>query len=280
MNDIDLKPGLAPTPADERDFQLGALIDLPALSELPASFRFPTLGVKDQKDTDFCTAFASDLLHEIMTGVELCPEWGFAASKSLSGDTTGYGQDIRTALKRHVKLGALPKNLTPYSLETKDAGFLRDFANWPAGLTGPAAHQLEKSFLKITGPYDHYDNIRASIWQFRNEKRAVIFGMNWKWVLSQYLLNDGDKNGFGHAIAAIGWEEGGIVLQNSAGLRAGQSGCHLIDRASINFFVEVYNAYMLVGFSPDHVEYMLSNNIKIGDNWFIALLKALRLWPK
>lgn len=279
MNDAPFIPGLKPTPDDGRDFHLGGpfgITELPALTELPETFLLKTLAVKDQGKTDFCTAFATDLLNEINedAGVELCPEWGFAASKALSGDPDEYGQDIRTALKRHVELGALPKTRSPYSLANKDEQFLRHIENWPFELKAQATGQKEKSFMKITGPYDHFDNIRASIWKFRNEKRAVVMGINWKWILSQYRLTNGDGSGFGHAIASIGWDQDGLILQNSAGLAAGVRGCHVMDRQSVNFFVEAYNAYMLIGLPKEDVKYMLENNIKLGDNWIVQGFKA------
>jgi hypothetical protein len=54
-----MKYGLLPLPKDDRDFKLGALYTLPKLSEIPDAFELDVLGIKDQRDSDFCTAFAT-----------------------------------------------------------------------------------------------------------------------------------------------------------------------------------------------------------------------------
>lgn len=278
MNTNQLKGGLNPTPVDERDFQLGALITLPKPETLPPSFRFQTLGVKQQKDSDFCSAFASDLASELQEGIQLCPEWGFAISKKMSKDIDTFGQDLRVALKRHVDYGALPLSKAPFTLKDKDSDFLRDWKNWPISDFDLSFPQKKKTFVKITGPYDAYDNIRASIQYFIEEKRAVIVGLIWHWDLADKLLDGTSDQGFGHAVCYIGWEPEGLVLQNSAGVEAGENGQHIITREAVNHYANKYGAYMLVDLSREDVEYNLSHGIKLEDNWFVSTLKALLSW--
>ncbi len=196
----------------------------------------------------------------------------------MSGDIDEAGQDLRTALRAHVKYGAVPKTLTDLSLDNHDQSFLRRISSWPAGLFVSARAQKKKAFVKITGPYDHFDNIRATIYKFSLEKRAVVMGLIWNWSLQEEILDGGSDVGSGHAICSIGWQEMGLVLQNSYGLSAGVDGCHIITRKTVNLNVEKYGAYMFVDLSPDEVAWMLEHGIKLEDNWFKAIFKALTSW--
>src|SRR3990167_314925 len=126
-----IKQGLNQTPPDSRDFALVAIVRLPNLTDLPDRFMLEPISMKDQMDSDFCTAYASCLLSEMQEGVELSPEYSFALSKMLTGDPETWGQDIRAALKAHVKIGAIKQKDAPYSLKSKTVDFLRIFENWP-----------------------------------------------------------------------------------------------------------------------------------------------------
>lgn len=271
----NLRQGLRETPEDLRDFQLGAITRLPHPTELPAEFILEPLGVKDQLDSDFCSAFAYALASEIQEGVELSPEYSFALSKELSGDPEEWGQNLRDAGMAHVKCGALEKKDAPYTVQNKPVGFLRYLSNWPGELKEKTAHRAKKALFKITGPYDAYDNIRASMWKFRNEKRAVVTGLIWGWSVRQFLLDGVPSNGFGHAVCLIGWNASGLVLQNSAGKSAGVDGKHIISRVTVNHFVAKYGAYMFVDLTPEEAKYYLDNGIKLEDNWLMGILKVL-----
>mgnify|MGYP001561716928 CR=1 FL=1 len=267
--------GLQDTPDDHRDFELGAIIDLPDLKELPKKFSFTPLVIKDQLDTDLCSAFATDSASELQEGRVLEPMWTFAVSKKISGDPDKWGQNIRDALKSHVKYGALLAVDSPFILETADKDKIRYIENWP-DLFQKAIRQRKKSFFKVTGPYDHYDNIRASIWKFRDKKQAVVTGIKWHWASKEVVLTGTPEFGFGHLVAEIGWDERGIKIQNSAGLKAGEGGCHYMPREEVNYYVAKYGAYMFVDLEPEDAKYYLDNGIKITDNWIVALWKALK----
>lgn len=267
-----INKGLRELPQDDRDFKTGALVSLPKLSELPDEFALDCDFVLDQKGSDYCSAFATDTASSIQEDIVPCPEWGFAMSKMLSNDLEEWGQDLRTACKRVVKYGTLPKDKSPYSLDNKDDTFLRDIKNWEF-LDHYASPYRKKSFLKVEGQYDSYDDIRATMWKFNS---AVILGVKWSWSIYDYLL-DGIGDGYGHAITAIGWTKEGLILQNSAGITAGKNGRHIITREVINHYVSKYGAFFFIDIPKEDINtYYLPNNIKIGDNGYIAILKALK----
>ena len=112
--------GLNPLPPDNRDFKLGAAFTLPALSELPAEFEHPILGISDQGNSDMCGAFSSCSASELQEGVKLVPEYQFALIKELEGgDVDSFGADLRSIMKSHVKIGALEEKYRPQGFSIK-----------------------------------------------------------------------------------------------------------------------------------------------------------------
>ena len=210
----DIKGGLLPLPRDIRDLKLGAIIKLPELSELPDKFIIEPLSIKNQidfqgKNTDSCTAFASCGASELQEGVELCPEWTFAITKI--GNLKSWGADLRSACKTHIKYGAIEKQESPYTYENKTADFLRDINNW-ADLKDLAIKHKKKAFVSVVGQYNNFDDIRASLYYFRNEKRSVIIGVLWNWNLSDVFLTKKSGNGYGHAVYVIGWDKDYLII--------------------------------------------------------------------
>lgn len=264
--------GLRELPVDERDFQLGAVFDLPALEELPVAFKHDSLGVKDQKDSDFCTAFAYCALSELQENVPLEPSWSFAMTKMIEGDHTSYGADLRIAAKAHTAYGALEAKDSPYNLDNKEPDFLRNPEVWDYRLAEKAEPHKKKSFFKVTGPYDAFDNIRASIWKFRDKKQGVAIGVIYGWSTRDSHVWEPTKTGGGHAMAVMGWDGEFMVVQNSYGLGSGENGFQYLHRNVINANVDRYGAFMLVDIDRTEAEYLIYNGIKADWNWLKQLI--------
>ncbi len=281
--------GLKKLPKDDRDFKLGAIFDLPPLSDLPENFVVGLPTVKDQKDTDFCAAFSSCTISELQEEVELCPEWSFAVGKMIENDVESFGLDIRTICQAHTKYGAIEVKDAPYSLEKgQTSDFLRRIENWPEDLFGKAtAHKKGSYFSVEAADTDRFDTIRRTMYKFQNEKCGVIFGVMWSWALAQtYILESG--TGSGHALAQIGWErvgeESGLIdrpfpimmyIQNSYTTAAGKGGRHYFSREVINAFVDDFGAFMFHPLSKDTVQHMIDHGIKASDNWLQQLWKII-----
>lgn len=243
--------GLRELPEDPRDFALGKVLDLPDPSTLPEHFVLPdTFGVKDQKDSDFCTQYALCAISGEQEGVELSPEWAFAMSKALEGEHETYGQDLRTACKVHVKYGGLPKKDSPYSLENKDYNFLRNPEVWPADLVDKAKPHKKQTYFKVTGPFDAFDNIRGAVYSLKD--RAAI-GVVWGWPNDEMFLDEPVSYGSGHALAVIGWDKEYLVVKQSYGPNAGKQGYVYISRKVINDNVDKYGAFMLTDLPKEAV---------------------------
>ena len=275
------KGGLQPTPKDTRDFQLGAIFQLPPLSELPTDFVLEGFEIKNQGESDFCSGYATTGMSELQEGVILSPEYSFAMSKKLSGDIDGWGQDMRNALKTHTKIGALPQSASPYSTANKPISFLRDPANWPDTLLEQAKPHQKEAYMKVSGnsSLDAFDAIRATIWKWKDEKRSVALGLAWSWPSNAIILEEAGQ-GFGHMLYIIGFRTINgtpyLVIVNSWGKQAGDQGTHLISMKVINYFEGVYGAYMFVDKTREDIQYMLDNGIKEGDQWVLQLWKILK----
>jgi len=231
------KFGLRKLPEDIRDFKLGNVFDLPKLEELPDEFILGEPIIKHQGDTDFCTAYATCGISELQEEVELYPPYSFALSKEITKDWENWGQDLRTAIKAHIIYGAIEKGLTDI-----DSRWLKDYPD----LFSQAQKHLKKSFFSVSGRYDPFDNIKASLYHFRDKKQAVALGVLWSWDLSEKILTRTVEAGYGHAVYCIGFRGDYLIIVNSYGKEAGDNGKHYIHRDTINYFVPKYGAFMTV----------------------------------
>mgnify|MGYP001557776439 CR=1 FL=1 len=272
--------GLIPLKPDPRDFQLGAAFDLPKLSELPESFELEPYSILNQGNSDQCTAFATAGASALQEGIGLVSEYNFAISKVLSGNLEAWGQDLRTAMKTHQHFGTIEEKDRPqgFSILEKPPEFLKDIKNWPDReiLEIKALVHAKNSYVQVTGLYDSYDSIRAAIWKFRAEKRAVCVGLIWSWGTTPNLDGISDQ-GFGHALMATGWEGDRIVLVNSWGEGAGDKGKHYATREIINHYTKIYGSFMFIDLSPEEYLKRLKN---FGQSWinraYSKILEVLR----
>lgn len=262
-------------PPDNRDFSLGAFKTLPELKDLPPSFRLP-YRVKNQGDTDLCSAYATCAVSEAQEGFELIPEYTFASSKLITGDIEEWGQDLRSACKAHVKFGALAAYEIPETFLDSTPEKLRDFATWQDYQSSAELHKKQSYFL-VTGPYDAFDNIRATLYQYQT---PIAIGIQFGYPLTQKTLNK-IKTGYGHAMTVIGYEvdedgEPVLIVGNSYGEEAGDRGVHYITREVINHWFDTYGAFTFVDVDPEQVKYNQKYGIRPGDNWLIQIGKVIK----
>src|SRR3990167_4542135 len=264
MNEI--KGGLLPLTKDEKDLNLGEIVTLPSLSELPKKFSLGDTVIRNQEadgNNDFCTAYGTVGMAYLQDGIEGSPEWVFAASKVLSGNPEEFGKNMRDAFKTWVKYGS-PRREDVKIPEKPNAR--RYFENY-ASLSGD---ELKKeTYVTTKGQYDAFDNIRASIYRFRNEKRAVGIGVVFGWPLSQEILTGTPEGGFGHFMFATGWDGQYLEVVNSYGKEAGKNGKHLLSRETINYFVGRYGAFMLIDLPVETARDIVRKKKR---NWLLDLI--------
>jgi len=284
MKSIDqrtVQDALHPLPKDDRDLRLGDVINLPPLSALPASYTVGLPPVIDQDtplnpESDFCAAAASSAVVELREGIELAYEWVFAVAKWMTGNIESFGIDLRSMCQAWVTYGCIERSQSPFSMATQPIEFLRNINNWPNTLFPLALKHQQGSYMAVTGPYDSYDNIRATMWKFSEEGCGVLFGVIWGWALSQIVMNTVPTSGSGHALAQIGWNDQGMFIQNSAGIEAGQGGRHYFTREVINAFCATYGAFIFHPLPPATIQKYAAAGVKLDDNWFTKIMKLIK----
>lgn len=238
---------LRPTPVDERDFPLGAIVGNALPSDLPDEYSVgEPLIIKDQGEgTDMCTAYALTSVSEDEEEVVLDPFFTFGATKAITGDKEAWGADLRSASKSAVKGDG------PYGfLEAKDLSLLtnpsnmemRNIAADPVNIRSKdeiaARAHAKKSYFVVDGPGDLYDNMRSAMWQTRSEKRSIFTGCNWRsaWTRAERGIIDVAPMGqtFGHAVKVFGWRGEYMKLQLSNGATIGDGGIFWISRLALN----------------------------------------------
>ena len=278
--------GLKLLPPDSRDFQLGQLVVFPKLSELPEEFSLVPLEqieILDQTanglDGDMCSAYATCGMSALQEGTMLYPPFSFAASKGISGDPDGWGQNMRDAFKSHQKIGAVIMSEIPLQdteLSQKERRYF-DKYSWESKMKA-IAHKKER-YVTTEGPYNALENTKCALWMFRHEKRAVGIGLEWGWPLDQYIL-EGTPSGFGHMVYAIGFKGDYLIIVNSAGKQAGRDGFHLLHKDTLEHFVEIYSAGMFVDKQITDIKAELNWQIRIRQTLVSIYQAIINLFPK
>lgn len=271
--------GLLLLPEDSRDWSLGAAFNYPPLSEIPDEFGYEPLEIKNQGTTNFCSAFASCSASEQQEGITLEPSYTFAWSKFITGDLEQPGQNLRAIAKAHVKYGAIEEKDSPFNVSNQTERFLSDINNWPSNLKDLAVKHAKSSFLSVDGPYDHFDNIRAATWMFKDSKRAAFLGITWGWPMTTSYIHDPSPNGSGHALAAPKFKRinGELMMgvQQSYGPEAGINGIQWLSRQVVNEGVDKYGAFMFVDMTYNEYIDRIRPQVQSTLDKILAILKQL-----
>ena len=275
--------GLHPLPEDERDFSLAGMFKQIDIKEVPmADFIVAEpLVIKDQDETDFCSAYTVTEVSEDQEGKELLPEYQFYKTKLLMGDKE-WGADLRTAFKSAVRFGSLPvKGHEQFKGISRETVLNDD--TWPEHLDQRAIKQRKETFFKVDGRYDTFDNIRATLWQFRAEKRTVGVGALWRasWTYAEGgIIKDEPSEGqFGHAFKIYGQKiingQPYLVAQLSNGTDIGDGGKFYFPREVVNREFTRFGQFMFKDIERDIVEMHQDLGIQIGDSLAINTFKKL-----
>lgn len=273
--------GLKELPPDERDFSFGSIFGSVPISELPAEFESASpLEIKQQEDSDMCTAFAACAVSEDQEQLPLGPEYLFAKTKEIEGDWKTWGANLRSVCKAITKFGTLSKVETLWTLESKGRDWVADWKNWPEHFLHLASKFRKKSYFSVTGSYDLFDNIRSALWINRDEKRSVLTGCMWEldWTLTpQGVISDEPgQDSFGHAFKVFGWKRinGKIYLkaQLSNGEEIGDRGVFYFPREVVNKKF-TFGAFTFQDLSREEAGVLLEKRWDIGKK-FIAKIIA------
>lgn len=273
--EIQQKYSLKKLPHDGRDFLYGSIFGkLPTPKDLPDQFLVSDKDfIKNQWSTDYCSCFAGTEVSEDEEGVELDPLWQFMKSKIIEGDPNGFGCDLRSmALSfigtRGIKGGSIEQKYSPYTTGTQRSLIVNPQAWTDKDYDSLAAAHVKKGFAFVSGAYDFFDNIRATIYhtnQQYNVKQSAVVGFDWCLeynVAKGGIVSTAGKSIVGgHAIKIKGWMqiegEPYLVAQLAQGKDFGANGYMFFSRDVVN----AQSDYGAVVFLPvdknkiqDHVE--------------------------
>jgi len=290
---IKIFGGAQETPFDSRDAKFGKLFGLTVVEELPEEFQVPMMSIKDQGNSDFCTGYAVTAASEIQEGVELCPEFQYAMTKQLSGESIeAWGANIRDALKSAINYGSLAQALVPENLRYngRNRDLVANPLSWNEGLSAEADKHRKKAFAQADGPYDMYDNIRTTLWEANKEylesgdvskRRVIVTGSMWR---NQWTRAEGGEipeefiaGGFGHAFVIKGWrKDGKLVAHLSNGTNIGKDGDFFFSPVTVNREFHFGGAFTLIDEDKETIKQLTQMNLSIKWKWLARIIVAIR----
>lgn len=281
--------GLNPLPEDKRDFSHDAVFGSIKKEELPAIDFVVSepLGIKDQGETDFCTAYATCASSEDQEGILLNPEFIFMMSKVLSKNLNAYGQDLRVIMKAHCKFGTIEQQYFPFPYDNSTPrNVIVDPKNWDLNnLSGLAYEHRKNSFFIVDGPYDIFDNFRSSMWMHKEELKSISTGAGWRdsWTKAPGgVIEDIDYSNepeSPHAFKIYGQKTINGVLyliaQLSNGIDIGDQGLFYFPRGVVNREFK-FGAFMFNDMPKEMAQYHAENGISIDDGLWTRARKIFR----
>jgi hypothetical protein len=279
-----IENALRPLPEDTRDFSLAGVFDQIDLNEIPKEdfvVAMP-LRIKDQGNTDYCSAYAVTEVSEDQEGEELLPEYQFYKTKVLMDDFEGWGADLRSACKVPARFGSLPlqgyEKYTEYSRQD-----ILKHSTWPLYLDEKASQYKKETYFKVDGRYDTFDNIRCALWQHRDEKRSIVVGAIWRdeWTQSENgVIPEGSfKGGYGHAFKIFGQKyidgECYLVAQLSNSTEIGNKGIFYFPRSVVNSELKPFGQFMFKDISRNTAEFYLNSPVTKQSTWWKILIARI-----
>jgi len=243
---VEIKEGLKPLPEDNRDLRLGSVFGQGDPKKLPVySFKVCNpLVIKDQRNSDFCSAYGLTAVSEDQEGIELSPFYQFAKTCQIMGEWDTWGADLRSACKSSIKYGSLSDEMpTNIAKDPFNKSLSADWTNWPSRFDYYAKKHRKRSYFRVDGGYyDTFDNVRLALWEGRSKKQSVLTGCKWRpeWLSAPggIIPKEYSDRGFGHAFKIFGQKPIGntmyLMCQLSSGDRVGDKGIFYMPREVAN----------------------------------------------
>lgn len=279
-----ITPGLEKLAYDKRDLSLGGIFGFAKLTDVPDIdwiVKEP-LKMKNQLDKDFCTGYTVTEVSEDQEGVELSPDFQYAASCRIRGDYTKWGMDLRIAFKSAVEYGSLAVSDVPFLTDDKTRDFLANPVNWPLECWEKATAYKKQTFYAADGPYDIFDNIRSNLWKYKEEHRTIGVGAKWRnsWISAPngVVPDVYEDDGFGHAFKIFGQKmingEPHLIAQLSNG-DIGDNGIYYFKRSVVNREFGDYGQFMYQDLPKNTAVFYQKHNIKVSDSFFSKIVKVI-----
>lgn len=247
-----MKSALKPLTEDPRDFQMEKLGGIFVAAEMPKkSFVVvEPLRIQDQGSDYTCTARTVSAILEDTERVEISPEWQWMQTAAINEldpvEMNQQGVELRQAFKVPPKAGALEQKYSPMTFAKDGAEKAIDKANYDPVLSYNALLHRQKTYFRADNRYgakDFFDSLVLSLWQNKDFKRTLGFGLMydpyWSDVSDGIIEKLSGNQIAGHAMKAFGYEvlasgKEYILAQNSIGAEKGNNGVFRFSREVMN----------------------------------------------
>jgi len=272
-------------------YRVGALLQL-TLSGVPPKYKpdYPANWILNQGEfegnNDECGGVSSSRVLSILNGYHVGPHFLWMMARMRAGDKTeDFGvsnRDLEGAL-RHV--GALRFEKEPFTFKDgRDK--ISNPANWGnlASYVVKAAEQATGGTTWVTKTnLDAFDTLRASIWALNkkySKPHGAIFGLLWGWPMTDYFIDKVSDTGTGHDVAVIGWDGDYVIIMQSYGVSAGNSGEQKIHRTIFNKYAESFGCFIPIDATREQIDELIAKGGKLNEpflsnivRFFVSLLK-------
>lgn len=211
--------GFIPSKRDIRDYKLNKKIH--KVINVPASFNVKTTRIKNQGQVGSCVAHSVSSVIEHTDLINYSTDWIYGYRPF--GYFQGYGMSVSDALKTVTKLGAVRYVDLPTNTEMPK---VKEIVN--SKLETYKAAAASKRAFKYARLYGT-QQIKEAIY---TSKHPVILCIG---IGSEGLRLDENNIAFipkdnigGHAVMCYGWNESGLLIQNSWGQAWGDKGCFIL----------------------------------------------------
>lgn len=254
---------------DSRDYTLKA-----TKVELPIAFeRKLIIPVKNQRSVSSCVAHACSSILEYHTNPhkQLSTNFIYGIQKELF-NREGKGMILRDACKIIANYGSPEVHLCPGNTEVPKCYELASDAMFNDVTIANAWQYRILKYFKCS----NVDDIKYAVYNYG----PVLIAYKW---YDEYIVKNGILTGEqetysgGHALMVYGWNETGLLIQNSWGTSWGSHG-----RCIIPYSIKFKEAYGIVDATNEEVKDLkepiknsLTNLLYKGLNWLVNLIRKL-----
>ncbi|KAH8613750.1 hypothetical protein ERJ75_000727900 [Trypanosoma vivax] len=221
-----------------------------------AIINFTSAHIDDLGEEDTCCALTVASAMSDIEGVPIDPCMIFAVGRFLAKlPMTAIGMELRHACEAVLLVGCLPSSQAPFDWRRSNPK--RDsYLPWEkwSDLTDTeeivraAFSRRRQGVFIVDGPHSNlFDNTRAALWAFRDQRRAVLvvmqFCMEWLSLPNGVVPNESSmKCGFLTTLKVVGQSNINntfhVICQTNFGQRVGNRGFFYIPRGIFNLYVK------------------------------------------
>lgn len=258
------KLGALKSPKDLRNYRIAKtsfMVDLPAVFILPHS------NIKDQQDVSSCVAHSLSEILEAKSNINHSTEWIYGYRPS--GYYQGPGMYTSEAIKTLNKVGSLTYDELPGNYEMPKAKEIvdKDLDKY----TIMANPRKIKAYAELKSIRE----IKQALYLYKTPVVVcILVDENGLELDNNYIAQIPQKPYGGHATVCYGWNETGLLIQNSWGTEWGNEGTFILPET-----YDFYEAWMVIpedNVAPSNEQDIIKPKAYIIRKLIMSIVKILR----